>query len=96
MTEIKVLVVEDEGIVALDIESKLIYSGYNVVGCASSFEEGIDLIKNTRPDVILMDIIIDGTPVTYAGGGGGGGTWAASPGAGGSGAYLKVIVPVTE
>lgn len=56
----KVLVVEDEGIVALDIESQVASLGYDVVGTAISGEEAIAKTDQLEPDVILMDIRLQG------------------------------------
>jgi two-component system response regulator LytT len=56
-----VLIVEDESIVAMDIQQSLISLGYEVLGIASSGKKAIEyLTKRTKPDVILMDIMIKG------------------------------------
>lgn len=60
MAKTSVLIVEDEFIVAKDIERMLEALGYNVVGIISSGKEAIKKAKITKPDVILMDIILDG------------------------------------
>jgi len=52
----RVLIVEDEGIVALNLEQTLIRLGYQVVGLAQSGSEALRLIDSCRPDVVLMDI----------------------------------------
>ncbi len=57
----KVFIVEDEKIVALDIKNNLTYLGYKVVGIASSGEECLKKIKSVSPDLILMDIHLSGT-----------------------------------
>jgi PAS domain S-box-containing protein len=59
--EIKILVVDDETIVTLDIKNTLEKYGYKVVGIASSSQEAIKLVKSTKPDLILMDIMIKGS-----------------------------------
>ncbi len=59
-TRARVLVVEDENIVALDIQNRLEGLGYEVVGVASSGERAIDLALKTRPDILLMDIRLKG------------------------------------
>jgi CheY-like chemotaxis protein len=56
----KILIVEDEGIVALDLESRLRGMGYVVVGVADSGEEAIQEAIETRPDLVLMDIRLKG------------------------------------
>lgn len=60
MTKIKILVVEDSSIVALDIQHSLQNLGYEVIGIASSGEEALKKVRKTLPDLILMDIKIDG------------------------------------
>ncbi len=60
MAKARIIVVEDEGIVAMDIENRLNNLGYSVVGIASSGEEAIAKAEKTHPDLILMDIKIKG------------------------------------
>jgi DNA-binding response OmpR family regulator len=52
----KVLIVEDEAIVALDIKNALLKLGYDVIACATNEEEAIASIKKILPDIIIMDI----------------------------------------
>ncbi len=52
----RILIVEDEGIVALEIERELTYLGYTVVGNASNGEKAIELAREKNPNLILMDI----------------------------------------
>ncbi len=54
----KVLIVEDENIVARDIQATLVRLGYSVAGIASSGEEAVDLAQKSSPEVILMDIVL--------------------------------------
>jgi len=56
----KILIVEDETLVALDIASALKKEGYIVTDTVESAEEAFTAIENTSPDLILMDINIDG------------------------------------
>ena len=56
----KILLVEDEVIVAMGLERSLRLFGYEVIGIATSGEEAIDLALKKNPDVILMDIHIEG------------------------------------
>ena len=60
MTETRVLVVEDERIVALNLKQRLVRLGYEVTGMAPSGAKALAEIERTRPDVILMDINIEG------------------------------------
>lgn len=56
----KVMIVEDETIVGLDMKNTLVQLGYEVTGISHSGEKAInDAIKN-KPDIILMDIQLDG------------------------------------
>ncbi len=56
----RILVVEDETIVALDLQNSLKILGYEVVGHASSGEEAIAKANAMHPDLVLMDIILKG------------------------------------
>ncbi|GAB4377241.1 MAG: hypothetical protein Kow0075_05460 [Salibacteraceae bacterium] len=55
-----ILVVEDESIVAKDIELCLSKLGYNVVGVYSSGEEAVEAARETQPDLVMMDIMLKG------------------------------------
>lgn len=52
----KVLIVEDESIVAKDIQQRLRNLGYDVPSIASTGESAISQIEKNRPDIVLMDI----------------------------------------
>ena len=60
MTATRVIVVEDERIVALHLKQQLVKLGYEVVGVAASGEQALRLVNDLRPDVVLMDIHIEG------------------------------------
>ncbi|MBW1740452.1 MAG: PAS domain S-box protein, partial [Deltaproteobacteria bacterium] len=60
MAKTQILVVEDKGIVAEDIQRSLQALGYGVSGVASSGEEAIKKAEETRPDLVLMDIMLQG------------------------------------
>ena len=60
MPPARILVVEDELIVAMDIERRLIYLGYEVVGRVRRGEEAIEKAGTTRPGLVLMDIRLKG------------------------------------
>jgi two-component system, cell cycle sensor histidine kinase and response regulator CckA len=55
-----ILVVEDERIVACDIEESLLALGYDVVGTAASADECWNAVARRRPDLVLMDVRIQG------------------------------------
>nr|WP_315483924.1 EAL domain-containing protein [uncultured Undibacterium sp.] len=56
----RVLIVEDESIVALDLQRRLIRLGYDVPRVAASCEQTIKAIQETLPHIVLMDINISG------------------------------------
>lgn len=56
----RILVVEDEHIVAMGIKKMLKSLGYTVTGVASSGEDAISKAESTFPDVVLMDIMLKG------------------------------------
>ena len=58
--DLKILVVEDEQIVAEDIRHSLLNMGYSVSGIAGSGREALRQIKKSVPDLVLMDIILRG------------------------------------
>jgi PAS domain S-box-containing protein len=61
MQQKKVLIVEDEGVVALSLQSILTKMGYTIIGTAITGDEAVTLAKERMPDVILMDIHIKGS-----------------------------------
>ncbi len=60
MEKIRILIVEDEGLIARDIENMVKNADYEVCGVVSTGEEAIEKAKKTQPDLILMDIILRG------------------------------------
>jgi two-component system cell cycle sensor histidine kinase/response regulator CckA len=60
MPEKRILIVEDERIVAEDLKRLLVKMGYGVTGIAVSGEEAIRSVQAQRPDLVLMDIRIEG------------------------------------
>ncbi|NVO01484.1 MAG: response regulator [Bacteroidetes bacterium] len=60
MAKLKILIVEDESIVAKDIQNSLKKLGYIVPTIVSSGEKAIEEVEQTRPDLILMDIMLKG------------------------------------
>jgi PAS domain S-box-containing protein len=60
MSKGKILIVEDESIEALDIKHVLESFGYEVPYTATSGEEAVELALDSKPDLILMDIILKG------------------------------------
>ncbi len=60
MLTTKILVVEDEGLIANDIADRLRKDGYQVTGIAASAEEALSSLSKSAPDLVLMDIRIKG------------------------------------
>lgn len=52
----RLLIVEDEAIVRLDIKEMLQGAGYEVCGEARNGEEAVELARKHRPDAIMMDV----------------------------------------
>jgi signal transduction histidine kinase/DNA-binding response OmpR family regulator len=60
MSKGSMLVVEDEAIVAADLAGKLARLGYQISGTTGVAEEAVELARERRPDLILMDIHLAG------------------------------------
>lgn len=56
-----VVVAEDEALIRLDTVEALEDAGYDVIGQAASGQEAIDLTRELRPDVVVMDVKMPGT-----------------------------------
>lgn len=56
----RILVVEDESIVAFNLQQRLEQMGYDVPAVAVSGEESIEMVSRLMPDLVLMDIHIQG------------------------------------
>jgi len=60
MSKVKILVVEDELIIAEDIRMMLEDLGYEIIGTAPGYSEAIGLMNKDLPDVVLIDILLAG------------------------------------
>jgi DNA-binding response OmpR family regulator len=56
----KILLVEDERILAMALRQELVRLGFEVVGTASNGLDAISKARENNPDLIIMDISIDG------------------------------------
>ena len=56
----RILVVEDEALVAFDNENFLVHAGYTVVGTVDSYEAAVALIKTEDVDLVVADINLSG------------------------------------
>ena len=59
-----VLVVEDEFLIAMDLELLLQRHGWRVLGPAATVAEALRLLRGETPDVALLDVNLRGEPVT--------------------------------
>jgi len=55
----RALIVDDEFLIALDLESSMRELGFNV--CTVASNDAIELAKSNRPDVVVMDVYLGGT-----------------------------------
>jgi len=60
MEQKKILIVEDEPIIATDIEMTLEDLGYDVVGVEDNAAEALVVIRDLQPDLVLLDINLEG------------------------------------
>jgi len=52
----RVLIIEDETIIALDLENLVIETGHKVVGIATTRDDAVRMARESQPDLILTDI----------------------------------------
>ncbi len=60
MKKPKIIIVEDEHIIAMEIQDRLERIGYEVPAIFSTGEEVVKEVKNINPDLIIMDIMLEG------------------------------------
>jgi CheY-like chemotaxis protein/DNA-binding PadR family transcriptional regulator len=56
----KILVVDDEAIITMQLEERLSSIGYTISGMAASGEEAVEKARRLLPDIVLMDIVMPG------------------------------------
>ena len=56
----RALIVEDDPLIAVDLEATLRTLGFDVCGCASNPREAVEQATSIQPDVVLMDVYLDG------------------------------------
>ncbi|HEX5464138.1 MAG TPA: response regulator [Burkholderiales bacterium] len=59
-TATRILIVEDEHVVAMDLERNLVSLGFDVIGTADRAAEAVQLAGEKNPDLVLMDIQLPG------------------------------------
>ena len=67
LTGRRVVVVDDEAIIVLQLSKFLPKHGLEVVGCARDGQEAVNLVLMERPEIVLMDItmpVLDGLEAT--------------------------------
>ena len=60
---VKVLIVEDEPIVAFQIEDILREAGFEIVGCVGSLDKALAALKNSDCDIAILDANLRGDSV---------------------------------
>lgn len=60
MRKIHILIVEDDPIIAEDLEDRLLQMGHHVIGLVAKGEEIIAFFQKPSPDLVLMDIQLEG------------------------------------
>lgn len=55
-----VLIAEDEAIIRLDLKETLVEEGYDVIGETGRGDEAVDLTRELRPDVVILDVKMPG------------------------------------
>jgi CheY-like chemotaxis protein len=59
-SERRALIIEDENLIAEDLEERLSGLGFSVIASVGSAEEGVAIAIRERPELILMDIRLSG------------------------------------
>jgi CheY-like chemotaxis protein len=60
MSSPKIMVVEDEVIVAMELQSRLTAMGYDVTGVVGRGEDAVEKVQEMAPDLLLMDVTLAG------------------------------------
>lgn len=56
----RILIVEDEAIVAESLKDQLIILGYKVCGTSANGEEAMRIMEHSEADLVMMDIMLEG------------------------------------
>jgi CheY-like chemotaxis protein len=57
----KILIAEDDAIVALDLQGMIMRMGYDVVAIVNSGQAAVAAVKRFLPDIVILDIILNGS-----------------------------------
>ncbi|UJR83658.1 PAS domain S-box protein [Sandaracinus amylolyticus] len=60
MTSVRILIVEDDRVVARDLRQQLTRMGHTVVGAAVAGDQAVALAESAKPELVLMDIRLEG------------------------------------
>ncbi|MBN1150139.1 PAS domain S-box protein [candidate division WOR-3 bacterium] len=60
MEKKKVLIVEDQNLISLRIKLVLEQNSFDIVGVVDSAEEALEILERTKPDAIILDIVLSG------------------------------------
>lgn len=63
MSELRIVIADDESIIRMDLKTLLEEMGHNVVGEAADGQKALELTRSLKPDVVIMDIkmpVMDG------------------------------------
>lgn len=58
MSGLRIMVVDDESLIAMALNDQLEYLGHDVVATASSGQEAVELAQQHQPDMVLMDVYL--------------------------------------
>ena len=59
-SSLRILIVEDEMLVAMDTEAVLMAAGHSVVGIAASADDAVAAARDQQPDLVLLDVRLVG------------------------------------
>jgi DNA-binding NarL/FixJ family response regulator len=60
MAKAKILLIEDEAVVALEVQTRLLQMGYDVAGICNTGEDAIARAVEIKPDILVTDIMLAG------------------------------------
>ncbi|HCQ15518.1 MAG TPA: DNA-binding response regulator, partial [Cryomorphaceae bacterium] len=61
MSKVRILIVENEAVIAMNIFDILEDLGYDVLEPATTYVEALDMLKSDQPDLAILDIRLSGT-----------------------------------
>ena len=61
--DVKILIVEDEFLIAMETEAVLTENGYCVIGTAASIEKAMEILEGSTPDIAILDVNLRGKSI---------------------------------